>query len=68
MTDDTRDSQKWARTVAALQNAVAEELAGAHHRIWPGDLDVEYTVVQRLGKVKIYFKLPASKEIGYKDA
>lgn len=62
------DPRKLARTVATLQHAIAAALAEAHHKVWPDDLDVEYRVIQRNGRVKIAFSLPFSKEPGYRDA
>ncbi len=49
------------------ENQLAKLLIAAHHRVWPRDVDIKYTVMQRGGKAKIKFESPDIKEVGWTD-
>lgn len=66
--DEPRDPEKWAAAHAALLEAVGQRLLAAHHGVWPSNINIQYTVIQRNGKAKIQFSPSWVKEDGYKDA
>jgi hypothetical protein len=46
---------------------LAKAIIARHHQVFPSDQDVQYTVIQRNGRVKVQFSPPAVLEPGWKE-
>jgi hypothetical protein len=63
----SEDSRGLARSIRAAQAAIGAKIIESHHDVWPIDVDVTYTVVQRNGKARVQFSPPPVKESGWAD-
>lgn len=56
-----------ARERRKHEEVLAKAITARHHQVCPPDQDIQYTVIQRNGKVKVQFSPPAVLESGYTD-
>jgi len=63
----SEDSKGLARSIRAAQTVLGDKIIEAHHDLWPSDVDVTYTVVQRNGKARVQFNPAPVKEAGWSD-
>ena len=73
MSENAKQSYAVSLPQRARERRLADEALGraiiaAHHGVFPLDVDIQYLVTQRNGKVRVKFEPPAVCEAGWTNS